>query len=70
MGKPAITPSALATQWPVPVSSTPKPSVVRSPRPMIRGRSGSHLPRLPVRTVHETFISHGSRQLVPCHGYC
>ena len=36
----------------------------------IRGRKGSHLPLLPFRTVRETFTSHGSRQLVPCHGYC
>ena len=30
-----------------------------------RGRSGSHLPQLPFRTVHETFTSYGSRQLTP-----
>ncbi len=36
----------------------------------IRGRSGSHLPRLPFRTVHETFTSYGSRQLARCHRYC
>ena len=36
----------------------------------IRGRSGSHLPRLPFQTVRETFTSYGFRQLVPCLGYC
>ena len=40
------------------------------PTQLIRGRKGSYLPLLPVRTVHETFTSYGSRQLVPCHGYC